>query len=184
MLGLALVANEFVTLVLGREWIHCIPLLEVLCIAGAFMPFYTVFQNLAIGCRRSDMYLWCNIGLIIAQISIILLCYYYFSQSIIVVVSVYSAFMVIWLAVWQATAKRLINLKWLDAILDIVPFLIITVAVFTLTYFATFWISNKIVLLIAKVIIGALLYIVVMKFAKVRIFDECWEFLRKKIGKN
>ena len=184
MLGLALVAQEFVEVVLGVKWLECIPLLQVLCLAGAFIPFYTMYQNLAIGCKRSDIYLWCNVGQIILQIGLILLCYYLFSQSIIVVVSVYSAFMVIWLAVWQATAKRLINLKWLDAILDIVPFLIITVAVFTLTYFATFWISNKIVLLIAKVIIGALLYIVVMKFAKVKIFDECWEFLRKKIGKN
>ena len=183
MLGLALVAQEFVEVVLGVKWLECIPLLQVLCLAGAFIPFYTMYQNLAIGCKRSDIYLWCNVGQIILQIGLILLCYYLFSQSIIVVVSVYSAFMVIWLAVWQATAKRLINLKWLDAILDIVPFLIITVAVFTLTYFATFWISNKIVLLIAKVIIGALLYIVVMKFAKVRIFDECWEFLRKKISK-
>ena len=184
MLGLALVAQEFVEVVLGVKWLECIPLLQVLCLAGAFIPFYTMYQNLAIGCKRSDIYLWCNVGQIILQIGLILLCYYLFSQSIIVVVSVYSAFMVIWLAVWQATAKRLINLKWLDAILDIVPFLIITVAVFTLTYFATFWISNKIVLLIAKVIIGALLYIVVMKFAKVRIFDECWEFLRKKISKH
>ena len=184
MLGLALVSREFILIALGEKWIDSIPLLQVLCLAGAFMPFYTCYQNLAIGCKRSDIYLWCNVGQIILQIGLILLYYYLFSQSIIVVVSVYSAFMVIWLAVWQATAKRLINLKWLDAILDIVPFLIITVAVFTLTYFATFWISNKIVLLIAKVIIGALLYIVVMKFAKVRIFDECWEFLRKKISKH
>ena len=184
MLGLALVANEFVIVVLGNKWLYCIPLLQVLCMAGAFIPFYTVYQHLAIGCNRGDLYLWCNVGQIVLQIGLILLCYYLFSQSIIVVVTVYSIFMILWLAAWQVAAKHLINLKWSEAFLDIVPFLLITVVVFTITYFATLFIHNNVLLLITKVILGAALYIIVMKLAKVKIFDECWQFLRKKIEKT
>lgn len=184
MLGLAFVAREFVEVVLGAKWLECIPLLQVLCMAGAFIPLYTVYQHLAIGCKRSDLYLWCNIGQIVLQIGLILLCYYLFSQSIIVVVSVYSVFMIIWLAVWQATAKHLINLKWTEAILDIAPFFIISVAVLAITHFATLWIHNSVALLIAKVIIAALLYFTIMKFAKVKIFDECVQFLRNKFKKQ
>lgn len=184
MLGLALVANEFVIVVLGNKWLDCIPLLQVLCMAGAFIPFYTVYQHLAIGCNRGDLYLWCNVGQIVMQIGLILLCYYLFSQSIIVVVTVYSIFMILWLAAWQVAAKHLINLKWSEAFLDIVPFLLITVVVFTITYFATLFIHNNVLLLITKVIFGAALYIIVMKLAKVKIFDECWQFLRKKIEKT
>lgn len=184
MLGLALVANEFVIVVLGNKWLDCIPLLQVLCMAGAFIPFYTVYQHLAIGCNRGDLYLWCNVGQIVLQIGLILLCYYLFSQSIIVVVTVYSIFMILWLAAWQVAAKHLINLKWSEAFLDIVPFLLITVVVFTITYFATLFIHNNVLLLITKVILGAALYIIVMKLAKVKIFDECWQFLRKKIEKT
>lgn len=184
MLGLALVANEFVIVVLGNKWLDCIPLLQVLCMAGAFIPFYTVYQHLAIGCNRGDLYLWCNVGQIVLQIGLILLCYYIFSQSIIVVVTVYSIFMILWLAAWQVAAKHLINLKWSEAFLDIVPFLLITVVVFTITYFATLFIHNNVLLLITKVILGAALYIIVMKLAKVKIFDECWQFLRKKIEKT
>ena len=184
MLGLALVANEFVIVVLGNKWLDCIPLLQVLCMAGAFIPFYTVYQHLAIGCNRGDLYLWCNVGQIVLQIGLILLCYHLFSQSIIVVVTVYSIFMILWLAAWQVAAKHLINLKWSEAFLDIVPFLLITVVVFTITYFATLFIHNNVLLLITKVILGAALYIIVMKLAKVKIFDECWQFLRKKIEKT
>lgn len=184
MLGLALVANEFVIVVLGNKWLDCIPLLQVLCMAGAFIPFYTVYQHLAIGCNRGDLYLWCNVGQIVLQIGLILLCYYLFSQSIIVVVTVYSIFMILWLAAWQVAAKHLINLKWSEAFLDIVPFLLITIAVFAITYFATLFIHNNVLLLITKVILGAALYIIVMKLAKVKIFDECWQFLRKKIEKT
>lgn len=181
MLGLALVAKEFVEVVLGSKWLECIPLLQVLCIAGAFIPLYTVYQHLAISCKRSDLYLWCNLGQLVLQIGFILLCFYLFSQSIIVVVTVYSVFTILWLAAWQVVANHLIKLKWIEAILDIAPFFLITVAVFALTYLATFWIQNNVVLLIAKVLIASILYIAVMKLAKVKIFAECWEFMRKKL---
>lgn len=184
MLGLALVAKEFVEVVLGTKWLDCIPLLQVLCVAGAFIPFYAVYQHLAIGCKRSDLYLWCNMGQIVLQIGLILLCYYLFSKSIIVVVAVYSIFMILWLAAWQVVAKHLIDLKWKEAFLDIAPFLLITVTVFAITYFSTLWIHNKVLLLITKVFIGAILYIIVMKLAKVKIFVECWEFLSKKLKKH
>lgn len=184
MLGLALVAQEFVEVILGDKWLDCTSLLQVLCVAGAFIPFYTMYQNLAIGCKRSDLYLWCNVGQIVLQIGLILLCYYFFSQSIIAVVTVYSVFMIVWLAIWQSTARHLINLKWTEAILDIAPFLIITIAVFAITYFATLWIHNNVVLLIAKVMLGMLLYIAVMKLTNVKIFNESLEFLRKKFQKH
>ena len=184
MFGLALVAREFVEVILGAKWLECIPLLQVLCVAGAFMPLYTMYQNLSIGCKRSDLYLWCNVGQIVLQIGLILLCYYMFSQSIIVVVTVYSIFMIIWLAAWQAVAKHLINLKWQEAILDIAPFMVITVAVFAITHFATLWIDNNVFLLISKVVLGAVLYIAVMKLAKVKIFAECWDFVRKKLNRK
>ena len=184
MLGLALVAREFVTVVLGDKWIDCIPLLQVLCIAGAFMPFYTMYQNLAIGCKRSDIYLLCNVGQIALQIGLILLCYYFFSQSILVVVTVYSVFMILWLATWQAVAKRLIDLKWREAALDIAPFLMINVAVMAVTYFVTLPIDNSVLLLITRVVLAAVLYITVMKLAKVKIFAECWEFAYKKMSRR
>ena len=88
--------------------------------------------------------------------------------------------MIVWLAAWQAVASRLIDLKWTEAIMDIVPFLLITVALFTITHFATMWIKGNVALLIAKVVVGAVLYIAVMKIAKVKIFAECWDFIGKK----
>ncbi|MBR5640482.1 MAG: lipopolysaccharide biosynthesis protein [Muribaculaceae bacterium] len=184
MLGLALVAKEFIEVMLGDKWTECIPLLQILCIAGAFIPLYTVYQHLAIGCKRSDLYLWCNVGQIVFQIGLILLCYYLFSKSIIVIVTVYSVFSILWLATWQVVAKHLTGLKWIEAILDIVPFMVITVAVFAIAYFSTLWIDNNVLLLIAKVIIGAALYIAVMKLAKVKIFAECWDFMRQKLKRK
>lgn len=180
MLGLALVSKEFVELILGEKWLECIPQLQVLCVAGAFMPFYTVYQNLAIGCKRSDLYLLCNVGQIVLQIGIIVLCYYCFSRSIIVVVTVYSVFMILWLSMWQAMTTRLINYKWAEALFDVAPFLLITIAVFVTTHFATTWIENSLLLLMLKVILAAGLYIAIMRLARVKIFEESLDFLLRK----
>ena len=48
MFGLALVAREFILITIGENWLDCVPLLQVLCLSGAFMPLYTMYQNLAI----------------------------------------------------------------------------------------------------------------------------------------
>ena len=148
------------------------------------MPLHTVYQQLAIGCKRSDLYLWCNVGQIVIQIGLILLCYYLFSQSILAVVAIYSTFMIVWLAAWQVVAKSLIGLKWMEALLDIVPFLVITVAVLAITHFATMWIESDVLLLVVKALLGAALYIAVMRLARVKIFAECWDFLRKKLRRK
>ena len=184
MLGLAFVSKEFILVALGEKWVDCFPLLRILCVAGAFMPFYTVFQNLTIGCKRSDIYLWCNVGLIVVQIVCILLCYYCFSQSIVAVVMVYSFILVAWLAVWQQVAARLTGLSWKDTLMDIVPFLVITASVIGISYVFTMWIHNVWLLLASKVLISVLLYVFIMKTLKVKIFTECIEFAKQKISRK
>ena len=46
MFGLALVAPQLILITIGDKWVDCIPLLQILCVSGAFIPFYTVYQNL------------------------------------------------------------------------------------------------------------------------------------------
>lgn len=180
MLGLALIAKEFIS-ILGEKWADSVPLLQILCVAGAFMPFYAMYQHLAIGCKRSDLYLWCNVGQIVFQITAILLCYYFFSKSVVVVVMVYSAFLILWLIVWQLVANRLIDLKWHETIMDIIPFFFITVVLFGCVYFLSLYIDNDMLRLVFKIALAMVLYIATMKLARVKIFAESWDFLKHKI---
>ena len=48
MFGFALVGREFILITIKEEWLECVPLLQALCISGAFMPIHTMYQNLAI----------------------------------------------------------------------------------------------------------------------------------------
>ena len=97
------------------------------------------------------------------------------------VVTVYSAILVAWLAVWQQVAARLAGLTWKEALMDIIPFLVLTAGVMGIAYVLTMWIHNDKILLISRILIGALLYVFIMKTLKVKIFAECVEFAKQKL---
>lgn len=177
MLGLALVAREFILFTIGPKWAGCVPLLQILCISGAFYPFYTLYQNLAISNGRSDLYMWCNIFQIALQVAIIVALH---SFGMTVMVGAYSAFLILWLGVWQRVAHRLIGVKLRDTLKDIMPFCLAATATMAATYGLTFFIGSNILLLALRVIVAAVIYTAIMKLAHAVILDECVQFVRRK----
>ena len=95
-------------------------------------------------------------------------------------VTVYSASVILWLLVWQYYAKRLIGLKLLDAIKDILPFALISAAIMIVCYYITLPIANLKLLLATRIVMAAIMYVAVMKILKVKMLDECINFIRKK----
>jgi O-antigen/teichoic acid export membrane protein len=177
LFGLSLVSREFILCLLKDKWADAIPLLQILCVGGAFLPFYTLYQNLAISNRRSDLYMWCNIAQIVAQLAIVLLLSRY---GIMVIVYAYTAFTIGWLLVWQLIARRLIGLRFWHLLLDTMPFMLAALAVMAATYFLTITIDSLPLLLISRIVLAALLYFAVMKAARVKILDECIRYFSKK----
>ena len=177
LFGLSLISNEFILSTIGEKWAACVPLLRILCIGGAFMPFYSLYSNLIISQGRSDINLWLNIIQIALQMVLIILTY---RQGIITVVWAYTLLNIVWLAVWQFYAKRMIGIILIDTLKDTIPFAAISVAVMVTTWYATSFISNIYLLLVCRVLVAAGLYMLVMKMLKVRIMDECINFILKK----
>ncbi len=181
MLGLSLVSREFLLLTIGEQWLESSKLLRVLCVAGAFLPLYTVFQNLTISRGRSDMYLICSALQVLLQIAVIVA---FHRLGMLTMVEAYTVFVVLWLLAWQWTAHRLIGVTLLETLRDVVPFALISAAVMTLTWLATSFITNLAVLLIVRIVIAAALYFLVMKLLKVKMLEDCIRFLKAKIRKG
>jgi len=178
LFGLALVSHEFILLTIGEKWEDSVPLLQILCIGGAFLPFYTLYQNLTISSGRSDIYMWCNIGQIVIQLALVLLL---FSRGIVAIVWAYSALTVLWLAVWQLVGRRLMKIRLLDVLKDVLPFLLISLFVMAVTYFLTLAITNMVLLLVARIVIAVLLYVGLMKLLRAKVMEECIAFVLKKV---
>lgn len=180
MFGLSLVSEEFILATIGPKWIDCVPLLRVLCIGGAFMPFYSLYKNLIISQGRADLNMWLNISQIVLQFILIFATYH---QGILMVVYAYSILNVVWLLAWQFFAHRLIGLQLVHVLKDTLPFALISGAVMLVSYVATTQITNIYLLLALRIVLAAVLYVGVMKLLRVKIMDECIKFLSKKMNK-
>ena len=185
MFGLALVAPQFILSAIGEQWINSIPLLQILCISGAFIPLYTVYQNLFLSLGKSDIYMWLSIGQIIMMLIAVLACH---SMGITAMVIAFAGITILWLLAWQVFASRLIGYRFTSMLRDLCPFMGIALAVMGLTYLVTLPVSNRYLLLVLRVIIAAALYTMTMKLSGARIFEECIEFVRnfrhKSTGDN
>ena len=180
MFGLSLVSEEFILATIGQKWIDCVPLLRVLCIGGAFMPFYSLYKNLIISQGRADLNMWLNISQIVLQFVLIFATY---QQGILMVVYAYSILNVVWLLAWQFFAHRMIGLRLVHVLKDTLPFALISGAVMVASHFATMQFDNVYLLLTLRIVMAAVLYVGVMKLLRVKIMDECIKFLFKKTSK-
>ena len=180
MFGFALVGREFILITIKEEWLECVPLLQVLCISGAFMPIHTMYQNLAISHGRSDIYMWLNIGQIVLQIAVV---YAFSGHGMFVMVSAYSAMMILWLLPWHFFTGRLIGYSWWNFFKDIVPFTFAALGTMAITYYATNMLTNIYLIFFVRCILAAVIYYAVMKICKVQILEECEQFLLKKLKK-
>jgi O-antigen/teichoic acid export membrane protein len=181
LFGLALVAPQVILLAIGDKWIDSIPLLQILCISGAFIPLYTVYQNLYLSRGKSGTYMWLTIGQIAIMLIAVLACH---SLGIKAMVIAFACINILWLLAWQVFAYRLIGYRFISMLRDLLPFMLIALAVMVLTYFVTLYISNMWMLLAARVLLAAALYLMVMKLLRARILEECIEFIRSKKSKS
>lgn len=181
LLGLGLVSKEFIVITLTEKWLSSAELLRILCIAGSVMPFYTLFSNLVISKGKSGTFFWCTVSLSVTQIILMLFLWPY---GIHTMVCTYVGLTILWMFFWYGLAYRYIAYKPLDFLKDFVPFLLAALAVMVATYFATRMIANLYLLLLARVVLAAFLYFCVMKVARVKILDDCLNFIlhRKKIN--
>lgn len=181
MFGLAMVAPEFILLTITDKWVDSIPLLQILCLGGAFLPLFTVYQNLFLSLGKSDIYMWLNIGQIAIVIATVLACH---SLGFTAMVIGFAAINVVWLFVWQMFASRMVGYRLLTMLRDIVPFMLISLAVMVVTYWATRAIDDLRLLLVARILVAALLYGLTMKLSRARIFEECIDFIRNRNKKH
>ncbi len=173
MLGLAMVAREFIVLTITDKWLPCVPLLQILCVGGAFLPLHTLYQNFVISRGRSDIYLRCIILLIVLQVVITLSLA---SLGIMAMVAAFSALNVVFTLCWHFALRRIATLSLFSALKDTMPFFLIALAVMAATYALTASVSGLALLLASRIVIAAVLYLGIMKLLRSKTLEECIQF--------
>lgn len=203
MMGLAVIAPEFIPLVLGDKWTPCVPYLQVLCLGGAFMPVCSVFSNLMISKERSDYHLVTTSVFLACQLVLVLLFTRSLGQTggagladvpswlvpivahtqvgllpLLIAVAVLQP---LWLVSLAFAARRLGVVEVSVLATDVAPFFLAALGCCLAGWIgAVLSTVHPFGILMLKVVFTASLYCVVMAKARVEVFFECIDFLQKK----
>lgn len=173
MFGLALVSREFIVVLLGEKWRESAELLQMLCVMGAFYPISSLFSNLIIGRGHSSIYMWCNIGLCIAQLAAV---YFSASYGLEFMIQVYVCINVGWLLVWHYFARREICLRLVEVVKDISPYLLLSLVLVYLAHELTAGMDSLYLSFAVKVLFVAATYCLVLWLLRSTIFMEAVNF--------
>lgn len=177
MLGLALVAKEFIVILLGEKWLESARLLQLLCVMGAFYPISNLFSNLLIARGHSGVYMWGNIALCLIQLAAVIFSAPY---GIEVMLMAYVAITILWIGVWHWFVHREIGLRLWDVVRDISPYLILACVLIYIAHLLTQGIDSLLLGLLAKMAFVAVTYCLALWLLRSTIFRESIEFLSKK----
>jgi O-antigen/teichoic acid export membrane protein len=179
LLGLGMIAQEFILLAGGEKWAESGRILSLLCIHGAFFPITTLYSNLTISRGHSSVNMGCTIGqCLVVWVGLVLL--YLNGYGMLPMVIFFIMLNVGWLCIWQWWAKRLIGLRWHWVALDILPFLFLTIGVLAITWWITQTIDNLWLLMISRIVLAVVLYTSIMWISRAKIMRETMDYILHK----
>lgn len=183
LLGLGMIAEEFILIAGGEKWADSGRILGLLCIHGAFFPLTTLYSNLTISRGHSGVNMACTIGQCLA-VWTGLIALHLNGYGMMPMVVFFIVLNVLWLGIWQWWANRLIGLRWRWAALDTMPFLFFTLAVLAVTWWLTRPIENLWLLMLSRIVMAAALYTGIMWMSGARIMRETIGYLLHMLHKK
>ena len=174
MFGLALVAREFIVILLTDKWLESALMMQILCIGGAFAPISGLFSNLIITRGHSTVYMWCTIALCLIQLAAAIVSAPF---GIHTMIATYVAITIAWIFVWHYFAQREIGLSIVEVVRDILPYLTLTTLFVTIAWLLTAGISSLYLSLLCKIALVASLYSISLWLLDSTIFKEVIEFI-------
>ena len=174
MFGIGLISREFLLIFTGPKWEESAYLLSLLSIYGAVFPLLTLYGQMVISQGKSNINMYSTMALSsLILLGLVLL----HSYGLYVMVFYFIGINVAWLFVWQYFAYRLIGLRLWEALSDVLPFLFLSAACMALTWWITRPIESLWLLLLAKVVLAAVLYVTAIWISGARIMRESVDYL-------
>ncbi len=182
ILGSAFVSKELIIVLMTDRWLNSVPILQLLCITGAFLPITGIYNNVLTSCGHSGMILFLTLLNSILMIVVLLLTVQLGVLKMIIFTGV---LYLLNLLITAYITKSKLGLKLRFLFLDVFPFLGISLLVFGIVYLIVSGVENLYWLLSLKIFLSIVLYVLIMKFSGVVVFRESWDFIRSriKIGK-
>lgn len=177
MLGLGLVAPEFIAVVIGPRWAESAPLMQWLCVYGAIYPIQILFNNLFLARGRSGTLMAMTAALcVLIWGGMIALTPFGIRWMVIYFVALNILFLLSWLPM----ARRLIGLRLRDAARDIFPFLLVALLALAAGWGAALPFEAPLLTLAVKVCVAVAVYLIIIWASGAKIMRESLAYLKHK----
>lgn len=179
MIGMAVVAEPLIKVVLTESWLPAIPFLQVFCVSYMLMPIHTANLQAINAMGRTDIFLRLEvikktIGLLILWISI------FFGVHAIALGQIFSSIISSFINAYPN--KRLLNYSYKEQIFDIMPSLLISLAMGGIVYLFNFLTIQAWQILFLQIFLGTIIYFLLAKKFKLESFIYLSGMLRELKG--
>ena len=181
MMLLIVVAHPLILSLITDKWIHSVPMLQVLSLAGMFSPFIILYYDLFNTEGRSDINFKLEIAkkiFLIIAIAIALS----FGNSIMSLICVWVAYTLLSLIVTAVVSSRVAGYKVISFVRDITPYFLVAFASAIISLIPHIFFSNSWALLISSALVYGVSYISIVAILKMEIWLECLSLAKRKLG--
>jgi len=181
MTGLAVCANQIVSLILTDKWLPAAFFLRIFCFTFAFYPIHTANLNAIKAMGRSDLFL--KLELLKKIIGIV---------SLVITMFISVKAIAISLLVTSLTSqiinswpnKKLLNYHYFDQLKDMLPQILLSIAMGFVVYCISFIGLSSLITLIIQIPLGAIVYIGGSKLFHIDSYDYCVGIIKGYLKKK
>lgn len=182
-MGLAVVAEPFITLLLTEKWLPCVPYMQIICIGHASYSISSANLTAIKAIGRSDIYMKLETIRRIVMLAILLISVFCFN-SIIAIVIGFAISSWIDVAIIMVPVKKLLGYGFIELVKDVWKVLLAVLIMSVAVYFIGLIKLPTIAVLCLQIIFGVIVYVLACFIIKEKSFFELLAFIKNKGKKN
>ena len=173
---LSVIAHPLILIVLTEKWLPSVPLMKLLCVVGAFYPLHAINLEILKVKGRSDLFLKLEILKQSLNILVIVICYRYDVIGLVwgmIVLNIVAYY------INSYFTKVIINYGFLEQLKDLMVPIALTAMLILVMYGLSYFVKGDLAQLIVLPVTGAVFYVVISFFLKLKEYDEMKGILLK-----
>lgn len=177
MVGLSALAEPLIIYILTDKWSSAIILLQIICFSMMWYPIHAINLNLLQVKGRSDLFL--KLEIIKKIIGVAILCITVPIGLVAMCIGgIFSS--ILCLAVNTHYTGKLINVGFWLQMRDLLPTLLLSLAMGAVVFLSVWFISGNLLKLIVGVVVGVVFYILVARFFKMEELSDLLSLVKRK----
>lgn len=176
LIGMAAVAHPMIEVFIGKQWIECAYMLQIICFAEMWYPIHAINLDILQVSGRSDLFLKIEIYKKIVSLSLLAL-----SAPFGIIAMCYSNLLSSLICLYINTyySSKILGISLLSQLKDLFPTITLAIVMFAIVQIIIFFIPNVFVQLIVGIIVGVGVYVSLSYILRFQEFNELVS-LRKK----